>query len=176
MVLKKVSALTMSLVALLALCAPLAFGQSVDSTATDSTIAPLDSDATMEMDATMGVDASQTAGQSINDVNYANVLLAVNNIEADIEKFNALSDLSAERVHVISVRTLIPPDGSTADIDQALATSASQLDQLQELVEDNDALENAIDAKNVDEDKVVGLDVLQDGNVVVFYLDPEAGQ
>ncbi|HET6566515.1 MAG TPA: hypothetical protein VFG50_01035 [Rhodothermales bacterium] len=161
MVLKKVSALSMFLVAILALSAPSAFSQVVDSTETDSL--------GEAFGAPMIPVNDQAPGQSIDRVNYANVLAAVNGTDAAIAKLSALTDLTADRVHVISVESLAPSTGNTADLDQAIADAAAQRSQLQDTIDDTDALEEALDTSNVDHDAVIGLDVLQDGNVVVFY-------
>jgi hypothetical protein len=141
--------------------APAAFGQVVDSTEVDTLMEEIEPA------------EDQTPGQAIDALNYANVVWAVENTGAGMEEFSAVTDPAADRIHIIDVGTLVT-EGDQMGFDEALAASELERGELHAFIGDSDLLELAFEENNVDHETAVGIDVLDDGNVVIFYHDPEA--
>jgi hypothetical protein len=150
--------------AMLVFFAPAAFGQIVDSTAID-TLDP--------MVETEPVD--NTPGQSIDALNYGNLEWAVGNISAGLEEFAARTDTTAESIHVVDASDYLTPENQAA-YDEAFSMSEADRGQLHAAIDDSDLLEEVFDTNGVDHETAVGIDVLDDGSVVIFYNEPEGGQ
>jgi hypothetical protein len=107
--------------------------------------------------------APQVAGQAT----FGNLISALNNISAQIGRLNALNNLTVSNVRVVNVSDLLNGNNVNA-LNNALNNNNVQILNLRNVLNNNEVVKNALNSNNVAISRVVAIDVLSGGDVVVF--------
>jgi hypothetical protein len=109
---------------------------------------------------------AQTTQRS-RQVTRGNVISALNNIDAQISRLNALNNLTVSRVRVVNVSNLFNKNNVNA-LNNALNNNHTQILNLHNVLNNNEVIKNALNQNNVALDRVVAINVLSGGGVTVF--------
>jgi hypothetical protein len=96
-----------------------------------------------------------------------NIIAALNNIAVAIGELNALNNLTVENVQVVNVKDVL----NKADIkilNDAIKNNKTQIITLQNVLNKNEIIKNALNNNNVVIKDVIAIDVLDDGKVAIF--------
>ena len=107
---------------------------------------------------------TQKGGQ----VTRGNVISALNNINAQIHKLNALNHLTVSQVRVVNVQDLFNGNNVKA-LNNALNNNHTQILNLRNVLNNNEVIKNALNSNNVALDRVVAVNVLSGGGGVTVF-------
>jgi galactokinase len=110
--------------------------------------------------------AAQT--QKSGQVTRGNVISALNNIDAQINKLNALNHLTVSQVRVVNVQDLFNKNNVNA-LNQALNNNHTKILNLRNVLNNNEVIKNALNSNNVALDRVVAVNVLSGGGGVTVF-------
>ncbi len=113
---------------------------------------------------------AQAQEQEADQDNFGNLISALNNINAQISDVEALNDLTVEDVRVVNVEDVIQGNNVNA-LNNALNRNETDIDALQDFLNDNEILNDALNENNVAVSDVIAIDVLSGGEVVVFVQE-----
>ncbi len=121
---------------------------------------------------------AQNQANQVAQINTGNLISALNNVNAEINNLQALNDLTVNDVRVVNVEDALNNNNVQA-LNNALNRNQVDIDALQDFL--NQSLNNnvqvivqalndfnAANNNNVDLDDVVAVDVLSNGDVVVY--------
>lgn len=111
--------------------------------------------------------SAQTPAQVAPQATFGNLISALNNISVQINKLNALNGLTVSQVRVVNVSDLLNGNNVTA-LNNALNKNNVQILNLRNVLNNNEVVKNALNNNNVSVSRVVAIDVLSGGDVVVF--------
>jgi hypothetical protein len=118
--------------------------------------------------ALVGVPASSALAQPIQ-INQGQLISALNNVNVQISRVNALNNLTISQVRVVNVQDVIH---NSSVLNNALRDANIQVLQnfLNGSVNNNNVqvLNNALNNNNVSISRVVAVDVLSGGDVILF--------
>ena len=112
---------------------------------------------------TIGAQTRQHATQSTR----GGVISALNNIDANISRLNALNNLTVSKVRVVNISNLFNKNNVSA-LNNALNRNHTQILNLRDVLNNNEVIKNALNSNNVALDRVVAVNVLSGGGVTVF--------
>lgn len=110
--------------------------------------------------------------QETDQVTFGNLIAALNNLNANIQDVEALNDLSVEDVRVVNVDDLLQGANVNA-LNNALNKNETDITALQDFLNQNQVLNDALNQNNVAVEDVVAVDVLSGGEVVIFVQNSE---
>jgi hypothetical protein len=110
---------------------------------------------------------SSAQTQRTRQVTRGNVIAALNNIDAQITKLNALNHLTVSQVRVVNVSNLFNKNNVSA-LNNALNNNHTQILNLRNVLNNNEVIKNALNQNNVALDRVVAVNVLSGGGLTVF--------
>lgn len=117
-----------------------------------------------------GVPATGALAQPPVQANQGQLISALNNLNVQINRLNALNNLSLSDIRVVNVQDVIH---NSHVLNNALRDANIQVLQnvLNNSVNNNNVqvLNNALNNNNVDVSRVVAVDVLSGGSVIAFY-------
>jgi hypothetical protein len=105
--------------------------------------------------------------QGARQVTRGGVISALNNIDANISRLNALNNLTVSKVRVVNVSNLFNKNNVNA-LNNALNNNHTQILNLRNVLNNNEVIKNALNNNNVALDRVVAVNVLSGGGVTVF--------
>ncbi|NUO95787.1 MAG: hypothetical protein HOQ17_15185 [Gemmatimonadaceae bacterium] len=111
--------------------------------------------------------SAQRPAQVAPQATFGNLISALNNISVQINKLNALNGLTVSQVRVVNVSDLLNGNNVTA-LNNALNKNNVQILNLRNVLNNNEVVKNALNNNNVSVSRVVAIDVLSGGDVVVF--------
>jgi hypothetical protein len=113
--------------------------------------------------------SSALAQQGTHQVNQGNLISALNNVTAQIDHVNALNNISLNDVQVVNVQDVIH---NSSVLNNVLRDANIQVlqDFLNNSLNNNtvQVLNNALNNNNVNVSRVVAIDVLSGGDVILF--------
>lgn len=112
--------------------------------------------------------AALAQNQQTGQATFGNLIAALNNISAEVNDLSALNDLSVEDVQVVNVEDTLNGNNVQA-LNNALNQNNVEVVTLQDTLNNNEVVKNALNNNDVAIDRVVAVDVLSGGDVVVFY-------
>ncbi len=117
-----------------------------------------------------GTQLAQTAGQAT----FGNLIAALNNINVQIDRLNALNDLTIGDVNVVNVEDVLNGNNVQA-LNNALNRNDVDINVLRDVLNNSlnnlnvEILNDALNNNNVAVGDVVAIDVLSGGDVNVFF-------
>lgn len=111
--------------------------------------------------------SNQAAGQA----NFGNLISALNNVSAQVSNIQALNNVTVQDVRLVNVQDVLNGNNVQA-LNNALNANNVQILQnfLNNSVNNNTVvLRNILSSNNLDVSRVVAVDVLSGGQIVVFY-------
>lgn len=112
--------------------------------------------------------AALAQNQQTGQATFGNLIAALNNISAEVNDLSALNDLSVEDVQVVNIQDTLNGNNVQA-LNNALNRNNVEILTLQDTLNNNEVIKNTLNNNDVTIDRVVAVDVLSGGNVVVFY-------
>ncbi|HEV2769493.1 MAG TPA: hypothetical protein VGV40_04845 [Solirubrobacteraceae bacterium] len=106
--------------------------------------------------------------QGGKQVNFGRVISALNNINVQLDRLNALNDLTVEDVQVVNIEDSLNNNRVRA-LNNALRNA--DIDVVRNSLNNNDIIKNVLNNNDVDIDDVVAISVLDDGRVLIFVRD-----
>ncbi len=110
--------------------------------------------------------AAQT--QKSGQVTRGNVIAALNNIDAQITKLNALNNLTISQVRVVNVQNLFNKNNVNV-LNRALNRNRTKILNLRNVLNNNEVIKNALNSNNVALDRVIAINVLSGGGGVTVF-------
>ncbi len=107
--------------------------------------------------------AQPTQANNTAQINQGNLISALNNVNAEINNVEALNDLTVNDVQVVNVEDVL----NNSNVLNNVLRNAD-IDALQNFLNNNDVIKDALNDNNVVVSDVVAVDVLSDGTVVIF--------
>jgi hypothetical protein len=104
--------------------------------------------------------------------NFGNLIAALNNINVQIQRLEALNDLTVEDVRVVNVEDILNNSLNKNNVEilnNVLNNNETEILTLRESLNDNQIIQDVLNNNNVAVNDVVAIDVLSGGDVVVFY-------
>lgn len=118
---------------------------------------------------TLGVSTAALAqNQQTGQATFGNLIAALNNISVEINDLSALNDLTINDVQVVNVQDTLNGNNVQA-LNNALNRNNVEVITLQNTLNNNEVIKNALNNNNVAINRVVAIDVLSGGDVIVFY-------
>ena len=119
--------------------------------------------------ATPVVASAQSSGTQVApQATFGNLISALNNISAQIDRLNALNNLTVSHVRVVNVSDLLNGNNTNA-LNNALNKNNVQILKLRDVLNNNEVIKNALNNNNVSLSRVVAVDVLSGGDVILFH-------
>lgn len=112
---------------------------------------------------TIGAQTTQKARQTTR----GGVINALNNIDANISRLNALNNLTVSKVRVVNISNLFNKNNVSA-LNNALNKNHTEILNLRNVLNNNEVIKNALNNNKVALDRVVAVNVLSGGGVTVF--------
>ncbi|MGQ7791722.1 hypothetical protein ACUN0C_04855 [Faunimonas sp. B44] len=117
-----------------------------------------------------GVGRGQAVGQGpgrqgTGQANFGNVVSALNNVSAQVQNVQALNNVNV--VDVVDVNGVLSGNNVQA-LNNALNRNEVEILELQNVLNDNEVIKNALNDLNVAITDVVAVNVLSGGDIVVF--------
>lgn len=103
----------------------------------------------------------------VGQATFGNLIAALNNITVQIDRLNALNDLTVSQVRVVNVQDLLNGNNTNA-LNNALNRNNTEIVTLRGVLNNNEVIKNALNNNNVAIDRVVAISVLSGGGVTVF--------
>lgn len=113
----------------------------------------------------MPIAAPAVAQPSADQVSFGTLISALNNIAVQVERIDALNDLTVENVRVVNVQDTLNGNRVRA-LNNALRDA--YIDALQNFLNDNEIIKDSLNNNDVAISDVVAVSVLSGGEVVVF--------
>lgn len=111
--------------------------------------------------------ASAAPDQAAGGINQGNLISALNNVAVQVDRVNALNDLTVQDVQVVNVQDVVRNsrvlDNALRDADIDVLTNF-----LNGSLNNNEVVKDVLDDANVAITDVVAINVLSGGDVVVF--------
>ena len=103
-------------------------------------------------------------------VTVGNLIAALNNVNVQITRLEALNDLTIQDVRLVNVRDVLN-DANIQAFNNALNRNNVEILNLRNVLNDNEVIKNALNNNQVPiaVGQVVAIDVLSGGDVIVFY-------
>lgn len=103
-------------------------------------------------------------------VTVGNLIAALNNVNVQITRLEALNDLTIQDVRLVNVRDVLN-DANIQAFNNALNRNNVEILNLRNVLNDNEVIKNALNNNQVPIaiGQVVAIDVLSGGDVIVFY-------
>lgn len=112
--------------------------------------------------------AQSAAPQTVGQASFGNLIAALNNVAVQIGRLSALNNLSLSHVRVVNVQDLLNGNNVQA-LNNALNRNNTEILNLRNVLNNNEIIKNALNNNNVNVSRVVAIDVLSGGDVIVFY-------
>ena len=115
--------------------------------------------------------APATAQNRAGQVNQGNLISALNNIAVQIDRLNALNDLTVQDVQVVNVEDVL---NNNNVLNNSLNRNDVDVNVLRDFLNNSlnnnnvEIIKNVLNNNNIDIDDVVAIDVLRNGDVVLF--------
>lgn len=103
-------------------------------------------------------------------VTVGNLIAALNNVNVQITRLEALNDLTIQDVRLVNVQDVLN-DANIQAFNNALNRNNVEILNLRNVLNDNEVIKNALNNNQVPIaiGQVVAIDVLSGGDVIVFY-------
>ena len=103
-------------------------------------------------------------------VTVGNLIAALNNVNVQITRLEALNDLTIQDVRLVNVQDVLN-DANIQAFNNALNRNNVEILNLRNVLNDNEVIKNALNNNQVPiaVGQVVAIDVLSGGDVIVFY-------
>lgn len=114
------------------------------------------------------VAAEPATEQAAEPVTFGSLMIALKDVGAQIDELQALSNLTAEGVQVVNVEGLL--QGASLEVlNNTVDEREAEIRTLKDALSGNEVIMSALSDNNVAIEDVVAVDVLRQGEVVVFY-------
>jgi hypothetical protein len=110
------------------------------------------------------VPAIQQEGQGT----YENMIAALDNLDAEVQQLNAMTEMSVTNVRIFDADYLATGRDPTA-LDQAVATHGTEIQHVQSTLASHEIVRTVLDAVDIPVENVVALDTRDTGDVVIYY-------
>ncbi len=110
------------------------------------------------------VPAVQQEGQG----SYANLVAALDNLGAELEQLNAMTDLTVTSVRLFDADYLASGQDPAA-LDQAVAMHGEEIQYVQSTLANHETVRTVLDMVNIPVESVVAVDMLDAGDVAIYY-------
>lgn len=109
--------------------------------------------------------APAMAAQDARQATFGNLISALNNVAVQVDRVDALNDLTVQDVRVVDIARTLNGNNVSA-LNNALQNA--DIDAVQGVLNDNEVIKDALNANDVAVTDVVAVNVLSGGDVVVF--------
>jgi hypothetical protein len=99
---------------------------------------------------------------------YENMIAALDNLGAELEQLNAMTDLTATNVRLFDADYLASGRDPAA-LDQAVAMHGEQIQYVQSTLANHEIVRTVLDMVNIPVESVVAVDTLDAGDVAIYY-------
>ncbi len=110
------------------------------------------------------VPAVQQEGQGT----YENMIAALDNLGAELEQLNAMTDLTVTNVRLFDAEYLASGQDPTA-LGQAVAMHGQEIQYVQSTLANHEIVRTVLDMVNVPVESVVAVDTLPEGDVAIYF-------
>jgi hypothetical protein len=118
--------------------------------------------------ATPRIVEAQQDRQQAGQVNAGQLISALNNISVQINRLNALNDLTVQNVRVVNVEDVLRGANIEA-LNNALNRNNVEILNLRNVLNNNTVIQDVLNNADINISRVVSIDVLSGGDVIVFY-------
>ena len=143
-----------------ALPAALLFGAAELSAQTDTTKKPV------VRDSAAGVLDTDTKAQ------FGRLIAALNTLDTNATRFNAISGLTADHIVLVDVRNLLQGNNQVA-LDEAVARRERELTSMRNTLQNSLVLRDLLTAKEIPMVQVLAVDVDANGKTAMVFSRPE---
>lgn len=99
---------------------------------------------------------------------YENMIAALDNLGAELELLNAMTDLTVTNVRLFDADYLATGQ-DPATLDQAVAMHGEEIQYAQSTLANHEIVRNVLEAVNIPVESVVAVDTLDAGDVAIYY-------
>ena len=99
---------------------------------------------------------------------YENMIAALDNLGAELEQLNAMTDLTLTNVRLFDADYLASGQ-DPAVLDQAVATHGAEIQYVQNALANNEVVRAVLQMVNIPIESVVAVDMLDAGDVAIYY-------
>lgn len=99
---------------------------------------------------------------------YENMMAALNNLSAELERLNATADLTVTNVRIFDADYLASSQDPAA-LDQAVAMHGEEIQYVQSTLANHEIVRTVLEAVNIPVERVVAVDMLDAGDVAIYY-------
>ena len=110
------------------------------------------------------IPAVQQEGQGT----YENMVAALDNLGAEIEQLNAMTDLTVTNVRLFDADYLASGQDPAA-LDQAVALHGEEIQYVQSTLANHEVVRTVLDMVQIPVERVVAVDALDAGDVAIYY-------
>jgi hypothetical protein len=110
------------------------------------------------------VEVVQQEGQGT----YENMIAALDNLSAEIEQLNAMTEMSVTDVRLFDAEYLASGQDPAA-LDQAVAMHGQEIRYVQSTLANHEIVRAVLDMVNIPVESVVAIDTRDTGDVVIYY-------
>ncbi len=115
--------------------------------------------------ASFAIAAPAVAQQNAGQVSFGKLISALNNVAVQIDRVDALNDLTVEDVQVVNVEDTLNGNRVRA-LNNALRDA--DIDALQNFLNDNEIIKDSLNNNDIALNDVLAISVLDGGEIVVF--------
>lgn len=110
----------------------------------------------------------QAQGQGAAQANFGQLISALNNINVQIDRLNALNDLTVQDVRVVNVEESIKNINVEA-LNNALNRNNTRILNLRNVLNSNTVVVDVLKNADINVSDVIAIDVLSGGDLILFY-------
>jgi hypothetical protein len=99
---------------------------------------------------------------------YENMITALDNLGAEVEQLNAITEMSVTNVRIFDADYLATGK-DPASLDQAVAMHGEDIKYVQSTLANHEIVRSVLDTVNIPVESVVALDTLDAGDVAIYY-------
>lgn len=128
-----------------------------------------------QTDTTKKVVRDSAAGMLDADVDakFARLLAALNTLDSNTTRLNAVSGLKAEQITLIDTRTLARGNNQRA-LDEAVTREETKITTMRSTLQNNMVLRDLLVSKEIPMSQVIAVDVAADGTTATVFYHPKS--
>ncbi len=115
-----------------------------------------------------GAPAAMAQQQTTRQATVGNLIAALNNISVEIGQLNALNNLTVGDVRLVNVDNVLNNNNVRA-FNNALNRNNVEILNLRNVLNNNEIIKNVLNNAKINISRVVAIDVLSGGDVIVFF-------
>jgi hypothetical protein len=99
---------------------------------------------------------------------YENMIAALDNLDAELQQLNAMTEMSVTNVRLFDADYLASGQDPAA-LDRAVAMHGEEIQDVQSTLANHEIVRTVLEAVNIPVEQVVAIDTLDAGDVAIYY-------